>query len=74
MEPLTLQEKKTLISRIHKLVPDRMAKVVDIIQSALPPCDRDDTDDVEIHLDELDTNTLRKLQDYVQVFPMTIFE
>ena len=74
MEPLSLEEKKTLISRIHKLVPDRMAKVVDIIQSALPPCDRDDTDEVEIPLEELDTKTLRKLQDYVQAFPMIIFE
>lgn len=69
LEPLTLEEKRALISRIHKLAPDRMAKVVDIIQSALPPSDRDDSDEVEIPLDELDTKTLRKLQDYVQSAP-----
>jgi hypothetical protein len=66
-EPLTLEEKKALISRIHRLPPDRMARVVDIIQSAMPPSDRDDSDEVEIPLDELDTKTLRKLQDFVQV-------
>mmetsp|Transcript_35169 Transcript_35169/g.35812 ORF Transcript_35169/g.35812 Transcript_35169/m.35812 type:complete len:906 (-) Transcript_35169:213-2930(-) len=69
LEPLTLEEKRALISRIHKLAPERMAKVVDIIQSALPPSDREDSDEVEIPLDELDTKTLRKLQDYVQNVP-----
>eukprot|EP01041_Mallomonas_annulata_P003008 gene3008-5891_t len=69
LEPLTLEEKKALISRINKLAPDRMARVVDIIQSAMPPSDKDDNDEVEIPLDELDTKTLRKLQDYVQNIP-----
>ena len=67
LEPLTLEEKRALISRIHKLAPERMTRVVEIIQSAIPPSNRGDSDEVEIPLDELDTKTLRKLQEYVQV-------
>ena len=64
---MTIEEKKALIAQIHKLPGEKMARVVHIIQSALPPSDREDGDEVEIPLDELDTATLRKLQDYVQV-------
>lgn len=68
--PLSLEEKRALIAQIYKLPPDRMSRVVDLIQSALPPTDRADGDDeVEISLDEVDTATLRKLQDYVQSIP-----
>jgi len=66
-QPLTLEEKKSLISQIHKLPGERMQKVLDIIQSALPASEREDADEVEINVDELDTVTLRKLQEYVQV-------
>lgn len=66
-QPLTFDEKKTLISQIHALQPQKLAKVVEIIQASLPPGRTDDNgEEVEIPIDELDTATLRKLQDYVE--------
>jgi len=65
-ETLTLEEKRSLISTINKLPPEKMSKVVDIIQSAISTTDRDDDGEVEIPLDELDVKTLRRLQDYVE--------
>jgi Bromodomain extra-terminal - transcription regulation len=69
-ETLTLEEKRSLISTINKLPPEKMSKVVDIIQSAISTTDRDDDGEVEIPLDELDVKTLRRLQDYVEVRTM----
>ena len=65
--PLTYEEKKILIANIMKLDGDQMTSVVDIIQSAMPHTACGDGDEVEIPVDELDTYTLRQLQDYVQV-------
>lgn len=53
------------MNNINKLDGDHMTTVVDIIQSVMPSACPDD-DDVEIPVDELDTYTLRKLQDFVQ--------
>lgn len=64
--PLTYEEKKILIANIMKLDGEQMTAVVDIIQSAMPTTACGDGDEVEIPVDELDTYTLRKLQDYVQ--------
>merc|ERR1712000_506537 len=64
--PLTYEEKKILIANIMKLDGDQMTSVVDIIQSAMPHTACGDGDEVEIPVDELDTYTLRQLQDYVQ--------
>ena len=65
--PLSYEEKKILIANIAKLDGDQMTSVVDIIQSAMPHTACGDGDEVEIPLDELDTYTLRQLQEYVQV-------
>ncbi len=43
-----------------------MTAVVDIIQSAMPTTACGDGDEVEIPVDELDTYTLRQLQEHVQ--------
>lgn len=64
-EPLTLEEKRVLITQISQLDASKMAYVVEVIQSALPTSVSSEGDEVEIPLDELDTFTLRKLQDYV---------
>lgn len=64
--PLSYEEKKILIANIAKLDGDQMTSVVDIIQSAMPHTACGDGDEVEIPLDELDTYTLRQLQEYVQ--------
>jgi hypothetical protein len=65
--PLTFEEKKTLIAQIHKLAPEKMEHVLNIIQDALPPRDNDDDAEIEIPLDALDTFTLRKLQKFIEV-------
>jgi hypothetical protein len=65
--PLTFEEKKTLIAQIHKLPSDKMPHVLNIIQSALPPRENDDEGDIEVPLDALDTFTLRKLQKFIEV-------
>jgi hypothetical protein len=49
-----------------------MVRVVDIIKSALPHESRDDSDEIEIPLDELDTLTLRKLQQFVNVSTLSL--
>jgi len=61
--PLTFDEKKTLIEEIHQLPPERMEQVVEIIQAAMP--NKGEGEEIEIPLDDLDTLTLRKLQAYV---------
>jgi Bromodomain extra-terminal - transcription regulation len=67
-DPLTFDEKKILISQIHKLPADKMDQVVEIVQAAIKPGQRSDgNEEIEIPLDELDTLTLRKLQRYVEV-------
>jgi len=64
--PLTYEEKKILIANIMKLDGEQMTAVVDIIQSAMPTTACGDGDEVEIPVDELDTYTLRQLQEHVQ--------
>jgi hypothetical protein len=63
---LTFDEKKMLIAQIHKLPPNKMEQVLEIIQAALPPSD-DNEGEIEIPLDALDTFTLRKLQKFIDV-------
>lgn len=61
LNPLSFDEKKTLVEDIHKLPKDKIDIVATIIKEALPDCD-----DSEISLDALDTLTLRKLQKFVR--------
>ena len=65
-EALTFEEKKNLISQIHMLPKPKLQKVVEIIQAGMPADRKDgDENEVEIPIDELDTKTLRELQNYV---------
>ena len=64
---MTFEEKKSLIAQIHKLAPQKMEQVLEIIQSALPPREDDNDGEIEIPLDALDTFTLRKLQKFIEV-------
>merc|ERR1711871_624627 len=64
--PLTFEEKKTLISQINELQPEKLEKVVEIIQAAMPPDRPDNGEEVEIPIDELDASTLRRLQEFVE--------
>lgn len=63
--PLTYEEKRILTKNIENLDGEHMATVVDIIQSVMPSA-CSDGEEIEIPVDELDTYTLRKLQDFVQ--------
>jgi hypothetical protein len=65
--PLTFEEKKTLIAKIHKLPPEKMTEVVQIIQSQIKPNENDSDEEIEIELDQLDTHTLRRLQEFVGI-------
>jgi len=67
-KPLTIQEKKDLINNISKLPPSCIDKVVQIVKHG-GGCDSNNgngngSDDMEIPLDDLDIQTLRKLQSY----------
>lgn len=63
-KPLTYQEKKALIESINELPEDHMERIVTIVQEAQPVGEVEE-EEVEVPLDELDTATLRKLQDVV---------
>jgi hypothetical protein len=45
-----------------------MEHVLKIVQAALPDGSTEDTEDIEIPLDALDSFTLRQLQKYIEVF------
>lgn len=66
--PLTFDEKKNLVSQIHLLEPDKMEKVLEIIQQAISSDKNYDEDngEIEIPLDSLDTLTLKKLQKFIE--------
>lgn len=63
--PLTFDEKKTLIEQIHKLPSNKMQQILEIIQSS-HSVNQKGEEEIEVPLDELDTYTLRKLQKFVE--------
>lgn len=44
-----------------------MTEVVQIIQSQIKPSENDSDEEIEIELDQLDTHTLRRLQEFVGI-------
>ena len=70
--PLSFDEKTALIAEITRLPPHKMVEVVEIIKEAMPSdLGKDNGDDIEVPLDDLDTATLRKLQRFVAVSIVT---
>lgn len=66
--PLTYEEKMQLTKEIHKLPEYKQIQAFEIIRANNPSTSGDDNDeDVEVPLDQLDTLTMRKLQNFVQV-------
>ncbi|CAN0150936.1 unnamed protein product, partial [Phaeothamnion confervicola] len=63
-EPLTFDEKRQLSDDINKLTPDKLTRVVQIIQERMPLGSRGE-EEIEIDIDSMDTPTLRDLQRYV---------
>jgi hypothetical protein len=68
LQQLSFEEKKNLIAEISRLPANKMVEVVEIIRQVIPAdSGKEDSDEIEIPLDELDTATLRKLQKFVAV-------
>lgn len=65
--PLTFEEKKILIQQIQQLGPEQALHVAEIIRPALPEDQVGQNGSIEIPVDSLDTFTLRKLKQYVEV-------
>jgi hypothetical protein len=65
--PLSYEEKANLVSKINTLAPARIAKVVEIIRSALAPGRHvnEGQREVEIAVDDIDDYTLHRLQKLV---------
>jgi hypothetical protein len=64
-KPLTYQEKRVLGMDINKLPPEMIEGVVKIIQESGAQFG-EDSEELEIDIDKLDTPALRKLQKYVR--------
>ena len=66
--PMTYEEKRQLSLDINSLAPDRLTRVVEIIQEGLPRnANGGEPDEIEIDMDKLDTKTLRRLEQYVRL-------
>jgi len=62
--PMTFEEKKNLSMRINKLPPEKLGKVVEIINESIE-VKADPEAEIEIDIDILDPVALRKLERYV---------
>jgi len=72
--PMTFEEKKRLSEIIGTLDSDKLAKVVEIIQSRAPKASSQSTSDsteIEVDLDKLDAVTLRQLEKFVKTCNQT---
>jgi len=63
---LTYEEKRDLSMKINQLDSDKLAKVVQIIAERMPLGSHSASEDIEIDIDALDVDTLRRLQDFVK--------
>jgi hypothetical protein len=63
--PLSYEEKKTLSAQISKLPPEKVEKVIQIIQDRMDLNDAN-PEEIEVDMETLDTPTLRQLQKYVK--------
>jgi len=64
---MTFDEKKRLSANIGRLSSDKLARVVEIIQSRAPKASSQANEsEIEIDLDKLDAVTLRQLEKYVK--------
>ena len=66
LRPMTFDEKRQLSIDIGRLPTDRLDKVVEIIQKYSPLTKGDESNEIEVDIDALDTRALRHLESYVQ--------
>mmetsp|Transcript_26389 Transcript_26389/g.63656 ORF Transcript_26389/g.63656 Transcript_26389/m.63656 type:complete len:581 (-) Transcript_26389:277-2019(-) len=62
----TAKEKQTLKDDIVDLEYEKLQEVINIISRRMPHLQSDDDDELEIDMDQLDTPTLRELQQFVR--------
>lgn len=62
---ITLEDKQFLTEQINNLEPQYLTDVVTIIQQNMPQLANTDSGEIELDIDTLDQNTLRKLYDFV---------
>jgi len=63
---MSFHEKRALSENINRLPPDKLTRVVQIIQESVPLGERTEEEEIEIDIDSLDPPTLRKLEIYVK--------
>lgn len=65
---LTFEDKRQLSFDINELQPEKLGRVLDIINESMPHLRsaNPDSDEIELDIESLDANTLYKLQKYVK--------
>lgn len=65
--PMSYEEKRQLSLDVNNLPPERLGRIVEIIQASMPTLkDSADSDVIELDIEALDIKTLRALQKYVK--------
>lgn len=72
MNPMCFEDKKALINKINSLPVDKMDRVLEIIRESRSLPAGQDHDEIEVPLDSLDSLTLRKLQQFVEVIALDL--
>ena len=67
--PMTVEEKKVLSQEINKLAGENLQQILNIIEASRPL--HREGQEIEIDLDTLPNETLRKLQEYVKQCEMS---
>jgi bromodomain-containing factor 1 len=63
--PMTFEEKRQLSMDVNDLAPERLGRVVEIIQAGISLEAEGESDTIELDIEALDVRTLRNLQRYV---------
>lgn len=63
--PMTFEEKSVLSQQVNELDPDRLGRVVEIIQAGMSLEAQGDSDVIELDIESLPVRTLRELQRFV---------
>lgn len=63
--PMSFEEKRKLSVEVNELSPERLGRVVEIIQAGMDLEAEGDSDTIELDIESLDVKTLRSLQRYV---------
>ncbi|KAI9865606.1 MAG: hypothetical protein M1824_002347 [Vezdaea acicularis] len=65
---VTFEQKQEISNRINSLPQDRMSEALNIIKQSMPNLNNPDDEEMELDIDELSQDTLRKLLSFVQKY------